>query len=160
MPHTTDTGACDAILYCGMGFIMVGLVITVVGLGDKGFQSLELRLMGPIIVLCGVVVASGRIIVCFVPGISLDKKLCGCMMGSEGDRVGLIQAEVGLSSQGPSIKSDLGKDCPRSWLIREGELVAMIGSQQQHSSDNKRNRTFTHTFKQFHNQDELRAQTL
>ena len=144
------------ILYCGVGLIMVGLVITVVGLGDKGFQSMELRLMGPIVVLCGVVVASGRIIVCLVPGIRLDRRLCGCMVGTEGDRVGLIQAEVANKEETSLAKSELGKEYPRSWLIREEELVAMIGSQQNHLVD----RTLVHTFKQFHNQDELRAQSL
>ena len=63
MPQTAQTGLCDVVLYSGMGLIMVGLVITIVGLGDKGFHSLELRLIGPIIVGCGVVVASVRILV-------------------------------------------------------------------------------------------------
>ena len=149
------------ILYCSIGFIMVGLVITVVGLGDKGFQSLELRLMGPIVVMCGVVVASGRIIVCLVPGIKLDERLCGCMMASEGDRVGLIQAEVGnpahKKEDASLVKAELGKEYPRSWLIREEELVAMIGSQQHHRLVD---RSLVKTFGQFHNQDELRAQSL
>ena len=30
-----------------------GMVITAVGLGDKGFKSVELRLLGPVIVLTG-----------------------------------------------------------------------------------------------------------
>ena len=55
MPPTdlTDGGVGNVILYCGLGMIAVGLVITVVGLGDKGFHTLELKLVGPIIVVCG-----------------------------------------------------------------------------------------------------------
>ena len=57
----------NILLYCGLGMIMVGLVITVVGLGDKGFKSIELRLVGPGIVLCGGVITSARILLCTLP---------------------------------------------------------------------------------------------
>ena len=53
-----------------MGLIMVGLVITVVGLEIKGFHSLQLRLMGPITVGCEVVVAIVRILVIIRVGYS------------------------------------------------------------------------------------------
>ena len=54
-----------------MGMMAIGMVITVVGLGDKGFYSLELQLMGPIIIVCGGVLACVRILLCVVPN-------CGC----------------------------------------------------------------------------------
>ena len=59
--------SADAILYVGLGMIFVGLVITVVGLGDKGFQTLELKVVGPSIVLCGILLACLRIFICMVP---------------------------------------------------------------------------------------------
>ena len=54
----------DGVLYVGLGMVAVGLVIMVVGLGDKGFQTLELRIVGPSIVLCGAMLAGLRILLC------------------------------------------------------------------------------------------------
>ena len=34
------------VLYVGLGMVAIGLVITFVGLGDKGFQTVELKLIG------------------------------------------------------------------------------------------------------------------
>ena len=48
--------------------IAIGLVITFVGLGDKGFKTLELKLIGPSLVGCGVFFAllrDGRLHDCF-----------------------------------------------------------------------------------------------
>ena len=122
MPPTdlTDGGVGNVILYCGLGMIAVGLVITVVGLGDKGFHSLELRLLGPIVVLSGLVLAIARILVCILPGVGMVVGGWGGWVDRiEGDRVGLIQAEVGSAQV---------RD--RTWIVREGDLVAMIGQQQ------------------------------
>ena len=72
----------DTVTYVGLGIGALGLVVTVVGLGDKvthsdivtlrsvivsqfdiffkfylqGFQTMELQLVGPSIILCGVLV--------------------------------------------------------------------------------------------------------
>ena len=46
-------GNGNVILYLGLGMVAVGLVITFVGLGDKGFKTLELKLIGPSLVGCG-----------------------------------------------------------------------------------------------------------
>ena len=55
-------------LYVGLGLVCVGLVITVVGLGDKGFQTLQgdnsyiyinnsyIHLINPILVCVGLVI--------------------------------------------------------------------------------------------------------
>ena len=42
------------LLYSGLVLAATGLVITAVGLGDKGLRSRELRLLGPGIMLTGV----------------------------------------------------------------------------------------------------------
>ena len=47
--------------------VAIGLVITFVGLGDKGFKTLELKLIGPSLVGCGVFFALLRILFCTVP---------------------------------------------------------------------------------------------
>jgi hypothetical protein len=37
----------NAFLYVGLGTIAIGLVIAFVGTGEKGFKTIELRLIGP-----------------------------------------------------------------------------------------------------------------
>jgi hypothetical protein len=145
MPQTAETGFCDVVLYSGMGLTMVGLVITVVGLGDKGFHSIELRMMGPIIAGCGVMMASVRILVCILPSMQMGKIWGGWGKGEEGDKVGLINGEGRLThttvSKGrgmvgtPLIRSK-NKGCDQKYnelkrtrFMREGDLVSMIGFQ-------------------------------
>ena len=57
----------NVILYIGIGMICLGLVITMVGLGDKGFRTLELKLVGPSFVGCGVFFTLLRILLCTMP---------------------------------------------------------------------------------------------
>lgn len=40
----------NAFLYIGLGTIALGLVIAFVGTGEKGFKTVELRLIGPIMI--------------------------------------------------------------------------------------------------------------
>ena len=67
-------GSANVILYVGLGMVCIGLVITFVGIGDKGFQTLELKLIGPSLVGCGVFFALLRILFCTVPACC-----AGCM---------------------------------------------------------------------------------
>ena len=60
-------GSANVVLYVGLGMICIGLVITFVGLGDKGFKTLELKLVGPSLVGCGIFFALLRILFCTVP---------------------------------------------------------------------------------------------
>ena len=48
------SSSANVILYVGLGMVCIGLIITFVGIGDKGFQTLELKLIGPSLVGCGV----------------------------------------------------------------------------------------------------------
>lgn len=50
----------NAFLYVGLGTVAIGLVISFVGTGEKGFKTVELRLIGPSLIglftapeLCG-----------------------------------------------------------------------------------------------------------
>ena len=61
------SGSANVVLYVGLGMICIGLVITFVGLGDKGFKTLELKLIGPSLVGCGVFFALLRILFCTLP---------------------------------------------------------------------------------------------
>jgi len=60
-------GSANVILYVGLGMIAIGLVITFVGVGEKGFKTLELKLIGPSLVGCGVFFALLRILFCTLP---------------------------------------------------------------------------------------------
>ena len=83
-PHPDEGGSANIILYIGLGMVAIGLVITFVGLGDKGFKTLELKLIGPSLVGCGVFFALLRILFCTVPSccsgwreVSEDGKVAG-----------------------------------------------------------------------------------
>eukprot|EP00095_Tigriopus_kingsejongensis_P001366 maker-scaffold523_size146679-snap-gene-0.18 protein:Tk01366 transcript:maker-scaffold523_size146679-snap-gene-0.18-mRNA-1 annotation:"hypothetical protein AND_001798" len=61
------SSSANVILYVGLGMLAIGLVITFVGLGDKGFKTLELKLIGPSLVGCGVFFCLLRVLFCTVP---------------------------------------------------------------------------------------------
>ncbi len=42
------SGSANILLYIGLGMLSIGLIITFVGLGDKGFRTLELQLIGTV----------------------------------------------------------------------------------------------------------------
>ena len=74
-------GKGNVILYIGLCMMAVGLVITFVGLGDKGFKTLELKLIGPSLVGCGMFFALLRILYCTVP--ACGKTCCGRIKESD-----------------------------------------------------------------------------
>ena len=75
-----NSGA-NVILYIGLGMVAMGLVITFVGLGDKGFRTLELKLIGPSLVGCGMFFALLRILFCTIP--SCCSPMMGCCRRTE-----------------------------------------------------------------------------
>jgi hypothetical protein len=117
--------------------IMVGLVITVVGLGDKGFQTLELKLAGPMTVMCGGVLACVRILMCTLPHTQCAKRWCVWCAGGRGDRRELLQKETQYKDQRISLavqKSDTTlirfenkevelsfENCEQNRFVRNGE---------------------------------------
>ena len=44
------------VLYAGLGLLVIGLVILLVGIGEKGYKTVELLLVGPILATVGLVV--------------------------------------------------------------------------------------------------------
>ena len=93
-----DDGAGDVLLYCGLGMLMLGLIVTVVGLGDRGFKSRELRMVGPVTILCGSLLTLLRILICMIPcWTESDQREGGenvvAGADTEEDRVRLLQEE-------------------------------------------------------------------
>ena len=57
----------NILLYVGLGTVAVGLIITFVGLGEKGFKTVQLKMIGPGLVGCGLVLTIIRVISCTLP---------------------------------------------------------------------------------------------
>ncbi|KAM7351342.1 uncharacterized protein ACRADG_004238 [Cochliomyia hominivorax] len=57
----------NAFLYVGLGTIALGLVIAFVGTGEKGFKTVELRLIGPSLIGLGFICCLLRILFCICP---------------------------------------------------------------------------------------------
>ena len=55
---------CDVLLYTGLGVLATGLLVTAVGLGEKGFTAVELRMAGPGTVGCGLALILLRLVLC------------------------------------------------------------------------------------------------
>ncbi|CAG9857063.1 unnamed protein product [Phyllotreta striolata] len=62
-----QSAAANALLYVGLGTTAIGSVIFFVGTGDKGFKTLELRLIGPTLIACGLLCCLVRVLLCAVP---------------------------------------------------------------------------------------------
>ena len=87
------TDRMDVVLYVGLGMFTVGLVITVVGLGDKGFKTFELKIVGPGIIICGAVLAGGRIVVCVWPEIRRGRRRQDSLLDREEGQKQLHKSE-------------------------------------------------------------------
>ena len=62
-----QNSAANALLYVGLGTIAIGLVISFVGTGEKGFKTLELRLIGPTLIGSGLLCCLVRVCLCVCP---------------------------------------------------------------------------------------------
>jgi hypothetical protein len=60
------------ILYTGLSLMAAGLVISSVGLGEKGFTAVELQMVGPGLVGCGLVLAGLRLVFLIVTSCATD----------------------------------------------------------------------------------------
>ena len=85
-PSPSATERESVILYIGIGLVAVGLVITFVGLGEKGFKSMELKMVGPSLVTCGVFCVFLQILYCTLP-------LCAQGYNKKEDDEKLLQKE-------------------------------------------------------------------
>ncbi|KAM0724716.1 hypothetical protein ACS0PU_009100 [Formica fusca] len=65
------SAAVNTVLYVGLGTTALGLVISFVGIGEKGFLSPQLRLVGPSLLCAGLLCCLFRVLLC----------LCLCRCG-------------------------------------------------------------------------------
>ncbi|XP_052120135.1 uncharacterized protein LOC113209118 isoform X3 [Frankliniella occidentalis] len=73
-PFGHESAAANALLYVGLGTVAVGMVIAFVGTGEKGFKTLELRLIGPTLIAGGVLCCLLRVMLCVCPSKCLLKR--------------------------------------------------------------------------------------
>ncbi|XP_059612828.1 uncharacterized protein LOC132259281 [Phlebotomus argentipes] len=64
----------NAFLYVGLGTVAIGLVISFVGTGEKGFKTVELRLIGPSLIGIGLICCILRILFCVCPSNCLSSR--------------------------------------------------------------------------------------
>ncbi|XP_072931812.1 uncharacterized protein [Epargyreus clarus] len=79
------------LLYAGLATLAVGLVVYFVGTGDKGFKTPALRLVGPSLIVAGLLCCLLRIMFCIFakpccrrrPNYKENRRLSGCVEGEE-----------------------------------------------------------------------------
>lgn len=72
--YGVQNGAANLLLYVGLGTMCVGMIIAFVGTGEKGFKTMELRLIGPSLIGAGVLIIILRILLCICPSKCLHLK--------------------------------------------------------------------------------------
>lgn len=59
--------AANTLLYVGLCSVALGLIIAFVGTGEKGFKTVQLRFIGPGMIVIGMCCCAIRIMLCFCP---------------------------------------------------------------------------------------------
>lgn len=67
LSYIHQSAAANALLYVGLGTTAIGSVIFFVGTGEKGFRTFELRLIGPTLIVCGLLCCLIRVLLCAIP---------------------------------------------------------------------------------------------
>ncbi|KAL0278663.1 UNVERIFIED_CONTAM: hypothetical protein PYX00_000417 [Menopon gallinae] len=65
--YGVQSTAANALLYIGLGTMCIGMIIAFVGTGEKGFKTIELRLIGPSLIGAGVMIIIFRVMLCVCP---------------------------------------------------------------------------------------------
>ncbi|EEB13326.1 conserved hypothetical protein [Pediculus humanus corporis] len=65
--YGVQNSAANLLLYVGLGTMCVGMIIAFVGTGEKGFKTMELRLIGPSLIGAGILIIILRIMLCVCP---------------------------------------------------------------------------------------------
>jgi len=65
--QTKEGSRSSYVLYIGLGVCSIGLIIFLVGVGEKGFKSLELQLIGPSLIGLGLLLVILQVLYCTRP---------------------------------------------------------------------------------------------
>ncbi|XP_050419981.1 uncharacterized protein LOC126832955 isoform X2 [Adelges cooleyi] len=66
--------AANTLLYVGLCSVALGLIISFVGTGEKGFKTVQLRFIGPGMIVIGVCCCAVRIMLCFCPAFCFKRR--------------------------------------------------------------------------------------
>ncbi|XP_061390483.1 uncharacterized protein LOC133325777 [Musca vetustissima] len=116
----------NAFLYVGLGTIALGLVIAFVGTGEKGFKTVELRLIGPSLIGLGFICCLLRILFCICPSHCIankknDRKKNGNKIDAD-YTTSLLRGEIKRVSitRAPGQQSRVGHKRSNSKMLNEG----------------------------------------
>ncbi|XP_042867525.1 uncharacterized protein LOC122250235 isoform X2 [Penaeus japonicus] len=121
-----QTGVVNIVLYVGLGLIALGLTITFVGLGEHGFKSPELRLIGPSLIGCGFLFALLRLFFCSAPACCTS-----CRKAKPLDEKSL------LSPSRETLAEDSVADPPQSQL-QQNQQPQKVQTQQPQAQSRRR----------------------
>lgn len=102
------------LLYAGLGILAVGLVVYFVGTGDKGFKTPALRLVGPSLIVAGLVCCLLRIAFCIFAkpccrrrtNYKENRRLSSCGEGEEMPLAGSAGVRAGPAQCSPARRLD------------------------------------------------------
>nr|XP_018900184.1 PREDICTED: uncharacterized protein LOC109032483 isoform X1 [Bemisia tabaci]XP_018900185.1 PREDICTED: uncharacterized protein LOC109032483 isoform X1 [Bemisia tabaci]XP_018900186.1 PREDICTED: uncharacterized protein LOC109032483 isoform X1 [Bemisia tabaci] len=92
-----QSSAANMLLYVGLFTVAIGLVIGFVGTGEKGFKTLELRLIGPTLICSGLFCCLIRILLCLCP----SRCFRSCLRGPKKLKLGRGPRGPGGLEMGP-----------------------------------------------------------
>ncbi|CAL8109474.1 unnamed protein product [Orchesella dallaii] len=106
-----SSGNAYTAIYIGLVLICIGVVITFVGLGEKGFKTIELKMIGPVLCVIGLTSITVKIIHCSFPQMfQLPSFLNRKAKLRDSDQSNLMEKGVqnghfGKNSDGPKVLS-------------------------------------------------------
>ena len=109
------SGSANVILYVGLIMMTFGLFVTFIGLGDNGFKTRDLKLIGPSLVGCGVFFAMLRILFCTVPE-SLRRFFTCCVKPEDTKK--LIDEDSKEDEEEDTLAASLSSHAKRNGLLK------------------------------------------
>ena len=121
-------GSKYIMLYVGLGMAAIGLVISFVGLGDKGFKTIELRLVGPSLLGCGLSLAFLQVLYCTLPAAGIT-----CCASK-------LQAVNNISNAKMMIEDDRKNSCHINGAVQQLDTLQLRLNRDNCVSDNFQNK--------------------
>jgi heme exporter protein D len=101
-----DGGFTGAVFYAGCCFLTSGMILTALdGVGDKGYKSGYVKMVGPGLVFIGLAMVMIRIMFLFVQTYKHRKKLTKCIGDKEkrNCRIGERQTQIEITLSEPNL---------------------------------------------------------
>ncbi|XP_059475237.1 uncharacterized protein LOC132196528 isoform X2 [Neocloeon triangulifer] len=116
-----ESSAANVVLYIGLGLVCIGMVISFVGLGEKGFKTAELRLIGPSLLTAGAFFCLLRVFFCTCPA------ACCCLCPEERHRRRKLKS-LRRKQQGEAVLSSDDEKTVSTIVMRKHPLSKVNGN--------------------------------